>query len=194
MARITARLGMTRYEADEYYRIALDKFDKKKLEEAINNIDLAIDMYPRRAEYHAVRGYFRLQDGTPVEAGEDFDQALAINPYEILANFGKGVIAYNHKDYDQALDYFTKAWAAQPERAETLYYLGLTFHRKRDNVQAKFYMSQAADTYEKTAETDREARKRMRSAEKWLSEFDKLIAEQLKREEVLQPSDGETSS
>ncbi|MEM9951614.1 MAG: tetratricopeptide repeat protein [Chloroflexota bacterium] len=194
MARLTARLGMTRYEADEYYRIALDSFQKKKLEEAINNINSAIDMYPRRAEYYAVRGYFRLQDGTPTEAGADFDQSLAINPYEILANFGKGVIAYNDKEYDEALTYFTNAWAAQPDRAETLYYLGLTFHRQRDNVQAKYYMSQAADIYEKLAENDREARKRMRNADKWMSEFDKLIAEQLKREDVLQPSADDASN
>src|SRR5690606_19624437 len=128
MARLVARLGITRYEADEYYRIALNSYQKKNLDEAVLNLNKAIEMYPRRAEYYAVRAYFRLEDGLPNDAEPDFDYALSINPYELLANFGKGVIAYNHKAYDKALEYFTKAWAVNTERAETLYYLALTHH------------------------------------------------------------------
>lgn len=181
MARLVARLGITRYEADEYYRIALKSFEKKNLDEAVLNLNKAIEAYPRRAEYYAARGYFHLRDGLPNEAESDFDHALTINPYEIMANFGKGVIAYNHKDDDKALEYFTKAWAADSERAETLYYLALVHHRKRDNVAAKHWMSQAADIYEKHSQNDREARKNMRNAEKWMREFDKLIKEAQKR-------------
>jgi len=184
MARLVARLGITRYEADEYYRIALNHYEKKDLDQAVLELNKAIEMYPRRAEYYAARGYFRLRDGLPNEAEEDFDHALTINPYEIMANFGKGVIAYNHKDYDKALQYFTSAWAADSERAETLYYLALTHHRRRDNIAAKHWMSQAADIYEKQSENDRDARKNMRNAEKWMSEFDKLIEEAQKRAEA----------
>lgn len=184
MARLVQRFGITRYEADEYYRIALNAYESKNLEEAVLNINSAINLYPRRAEYYAARGFFRLEDGLPDEAEKDFDQALLINPYELLANFGKGVIAYNRKGYDKSLEYLFKAWAANNERAETLYYLALVHHRKRDNLQAKQWMQQAADIYGKLAESDRDARKSMRNAEKWISKFDKLIEEQRKREEA----------
>ena len=183
MARLVSRLGITRYDADEYYRIALASYQKKNLDEAVLNLNRAIEAYPRRAEYYAVRGYFRLEDGLYEEAEPDFDYALTINPYEILANFGKGVIAYNLKDDDKAIEYFTKAWAADTERAETLYYLGLAYHRKRNNVQAKQFMSQAADIYGQIAEDNRDARKNKKNAERWIREFDKLITEQQKRAE-----------
>lgn len=181
MAGLVSRLGITRYEADEYYRIALASYQKKKLDDAVINLNHAIEAYPRRAEYYAVRGYFRLQDGLPDDAEPDFDHALKINPYEVLANFGKGVIFFEHRDFDIALEYFTKAWAADSERAETLYYLALTYHRKRNNFQAKQFMTQAVDIYSKTAESDKDARKNMKNAEKWIREFDKLITEAQKR-------------
>lgn len=193
MARLVARLGFTRYEADEYYRIALNEYQKKNLEEAILNINSAIEMYPRRAEYHAVRGYFQLQDGLVDEPVLDFDQALAINPYEVLANFGKGVLAFNQDEFENALKYFITAWAADNTRPDTLYYLGLTYHRKRDNVQAKQYMQQAADIYGQSAENDRDARKHMKNAEKWIKEFDKLIKEATKRLKASQATDSSTS-
>ena len=183
MARLVSRLGITRYEADEYYRIALASYQKRNLDEAVLNLNHAIEAYPRRAEYYAVRGYFRLQDGLPDEAEPDFDHALTVNPYEILANFGKGAIFFERKDFDKAIEYFTKAWAADSDRAETLYYLALAYHRKRNNVQAKQFMTQATDIYGKTAEDDRDTRKNMRNAEKWIREFDKLIAEAQKRAE-----------
>lgn len=183
MARLVSRLGVTRYEADEYYRIALASYKKKKLDDAVDNLNYAIEAYPRRAEYYAVRGYFRLQDGLPDDAEPDFDHALKINPYEILANFGKGVIAYDRNHYDIALEFFTKAWAADSERAETLYYLALIYHRQRNNFQAKQFMAQAVDIYSQTAESDKNARKNMKNAEKWIREFDKLITEVQKRAE-----------
>lgn len=189
MARLVARLGITRYEADEYYRIALANYQKKNLDEAVLNINFAIDMYPRRAEYYAARGFFHLQDGLPIKAEPDFDQSLTINPYEVLANFGKGVVAFGNEAYDQALDYFMKSWAADSERAETLYYIALIQHRKRDNLQAKHWMQQAHDKYEILAENDKDARKHQKDAEKWLKQFDKLIAEAQKREEKEQKTD-----
>lgn len=176
MARLVARLGITRYEADEHYRIALDFYKKKNLEEAIHNINAAINLYQRRAEYHAARGYFRLEDGLDPQAQVDFEQALALNPYEVLANYGLGVIAYNRQEYDSAHDYFIKAWAADNQRPETLYYLALTDHRRRNNQQAKTWMEQAHERYQTLAEQDREARKRLKNAERWLKAFDKLIA------------------
>lgn len=180
MARLGQRFGITRYEADEYYRLALQAYEKKNLEEAILKVDDAIRLYSRRAEYYATRGFFRLEDGIDNKASEDFDQALVINPYELLANYGKGVIAYNSEEYEQAFDYLAKAWAADNNRVEVLYYLALVYHRLRNNYEAKRWMQQAVEVYEKVAETDRDARKAMKNAERWIKEFDKLIKEHQK--------------
>ena len=61
-------------------------------------------------------------------------------------------------------------------------------HRQRNNILAKEYMTQVADKYEKLAESDRDARKHMKNAEKWIREFDKLIVEQQKRDAKNQAS------
>ena len=68
-----------------------------------------------------------------------------------------------------------KSWAAENTRPETLYYIALIHHRKKDNYQAVYWMQQVIAQYEPLAENDREARKRLRNAEKWVSEFEKLI-------------------
>ena len=186
MARLGARFGMTRYEADEYYRIAIGHYEKRNLDKAILEMDNAIDLYARRAEYWATRGYFKLEDGLYPEATEDFDRALEINPYEILANYGKGAVAYYSDDFEVAREYFIQAWAADSERPEIHYYIALTHHRQRDNAEAKEWMQQAADIYAKTAEDDKDARKQMKNAERWIREFNKLIKAQQQRDKKAQ--------
>lgn len=175
MARLVARLGVSRYEADEHYRIGLDFYQKKNLDQAITHISQAIDAFPNRSEYYAARGFFRLEDGDDKKAAGDFDLALSKNPYEVLANYGKGVIAYNAKEYEKAQDYFMKAWAAENQRPETLYYLALTHHRMKQNDKALNWMRQANALYIAAPEEDKEAKRRQKNAERWILEFEKLI-------------------
>ncbi len=170
MARVTARLGLTRYDADEYYKLALAAYGKKNLEEAILNVENAIALHPHHAEYHAARGFFYMEDGINDKAKEAFDEALAINPYEMLANYGKGQLAYHDKDWDTALNHFIDAVAADPNRPELHYYIALVSHRKGGNDQALQWMIQAQAGFEKADD------KRSRDAEKWLREFTKLTA------------------
>ena len=76
MAGFVSRFGISRLEADEYYRVALDFYQKNNLDQAIHNINSAIELLPNRAEYFAARGYFRLEDGDPKRAEPDFDKAI----------------------------------------------------------------------------------------------------------------------
>jgi tetratricopeptide (TPR) repeat protein len=147
MARLVSRFGVSRYEADELYRIALDFYQKKNLSEALHKMDAAIQLFPNRAEYYAARGFFRLEDGDNAKAAVDFDLALSKNPYEVLANYGKGVIAYQAKEYEKGLDYFMKAWAAENHRPETLYYIAMILHRQKQNQKALQWMRQAYAIY-----------------------------------------------
>jgi len=182
MARLVARLGITRYEADEYYRIALDFYNKRNLEEALNNLNSAIELNPHRPEYYATRGFFRLEDGLPADKTEpDFDEALKRNPYEMLANYCKGIINYRAENYEAAREYFNTAWAVMPERVETLYYLGLVEHRLMNNRQALAWMQQAAAALEGTE--DRALKRYKRNADKWVAAIEKQLERQIKLEE-----------
>ncbi|GAB4519937.1 MAG: hypothetical protein OHK0046_29530 [Anaerolineae bacterium] len=172
MARIAQRLGLTRYEADEYYKQALDAYNKRKLDEAIIAMEQAILLLPKNSEYYAARGFFYLQDGIINKAQEDFQQALKLYPYEVLAHYGRGMIAYNSRNWDEALAHFNDAYRAKPDRAETVYYLALVYHHKGMNLQAYPLMQQALALFEKTDD------KRKADASRWLRTLEKQAEEQ----------------
>ncbi len=167
MARLTQRLGFARYEADEHYKQALDAFARRRFDEAILSMDKAIDALPTKSEYFAARGFFYLEDGVRDKALADFEQALKLYRYEMLAHYGRGVIAYDDRNWDEALAHFSDAYRADPKRPETLYYLALLYHRKGNNEAAAQLMTQAQDGFD--AANDR----RKGDAARWIKEFQK---------------------
>jgi tetratricopeptide (TPR) repeat protein len=169
MARLTQRLGFSRYEADEEYKLALDAYAKRKFDDAILHMDKAIERLPTKSEYFAARGFFYLEDGVKQKAQADFEKALKIYRYEMLAHYGRGVIAYDDKNWDEALAHFTDAYRADSKRPETLYYLALVYHRKGNNDGARQLMEQALAGFE--AANDR----RKADATRWLKEFQKQL-------------------
>ena len=171
MARIVSRLGLSRYDADEHYKLALAAYKKQNLEEALVNIGQAIELHPRHAEYHAAQGFFYLQDGVKDKAQTAFETAIQHNRYEMMANYGRGILAYQDKNWAEAEAHFSDAWAAMPDRPETQYYLGLVSHRKGDQVQGLAWMKQAEASFEKVGD-----RGRVRDAGRWIRELTKLIA------------------
>lgn len=175
MARLVERLGLSRYDADQYYKQALQAYKKNNLEEAYAQIKLAIQLLPSHAEYHAVQGFFYLEDDVKKKAEKAFDEALSLNPYEMLANYGRGMIAYNDKNWEEAVAYFLDALAAQPTRPETQYYLAMVNHRLRNNTHALQWMQEAKNGFAKAND------KRDRICERWIREFEKLVEEGLLR-------------
>lgn len=166
MAKITQRLGLPRYEADEYYKRALAAFDKGDYDQAIDNLDKAIDVLPTRSEYYAARGYVFLNDGVKEKAEADFEEALKLHEFEMLAHYGRGVLAYKDRNWEDAETAFSRALAVDPERAETLYYLALVFHRQRKNEQALRLMQKAQELFESAGD------KRRTDARQWVREFE----------------------
>jgi Flp pilus assembly protein TadD len=168
MASFNQRLGLTRYEADEYYKKGLAAYEKRNLDEALVNLTDAINALPSNAEYYAARGFIYLEDGIDDKAEVDFAQALKLYPYEMLAHYGRGVIAFREKKWDEALRHFTSAYHANPKRAETLYYLALVYHRTGENANALHVMRQAHALLEAAGD------KRKGDAAKWIKALEKI--------------------
>jgi tetratricopeptide (TPR) repeat protein len=168
MSRVTARFGLSRFEADEYYQLALDAYKKGRYDVAINNLNDAIGLMPNRAELYAARGFIYLEDGVKDKAQADFQQAIKIFPLEMLAHYGRGIIAFNDKNWDEAIAHFTDAYKSDPNRPETLYYLALAYHRKGEHEIARRVMDNAFNAF---TESD----KRKSDAQKWVKEFDKIL-------------------
>lgn len=174
MVNFGGRLGLNRYEADEYYQVALEAFSRSRLEDALQNIGHAINLLPDHAEYYAARGLFYLQDGVEQNAHEDFEAALSHNAYEMLAHYGLGVLAYRAKKWDDALQHFVTAWSIEAERPEVMYYIALIAHRKGDNVRALGWMQSAVSRFERNSE-DRTYARYARDAARWVREFEKIV-------------------
>ena len=170
MPRFSSRFGLTRYEADEYYHLALQAYARKNVEEAIQQMNQAVALLPSLAEYYAARGFFFLEHGAPAEAQRDFDEALRRRPYEMLANYGKGRMAYEGKEWAEALQHFLAAWASQPERPETMYYIALVLHHQGDNVRALEWMEKAQAIFVKVSD-----QAHARQAERWVEELNKIL-------------------
>lgn len=168
MAKLTQRLGLPRFESDEYYKQALALFPKGQYDQAVDNMDKAIEILPR-SEYYATRGFIHLQDGVDEKAKADFEQALKLYRFEMLAHYGLGVLAYKNRKYEEAINHFNSAVAAEPERGELLYYLALSHHRMRSNAAALQWMQKAIPAFEKAGD------KRQGDAMRWVKEFEKLL-------------------
>lgn len=183
MGRLTQRLGLTRFEADEFYKKALAAYQKRNMEEALLNMSSAIAMLPDNAEYYAARGLMYAEDGIDDKARHDFDAAIQRFPYEMLAHYGRGMIAFNQKKWDEALEHFTTAYRIDPQRPETLYYLAIVYHRKGENDNARKVMAVAVAALDAAnpnadALTGADARafeRRRTDANKWLKTFEKLV-------------------
>jgi tetratricopeptide (TPR) repeat protein len=169
MPALNQRLGFTRYEADEYYKRALEAYKKGQFDDAIDAMTDAIELLPTKSEYYAARGFFQLEDGARSEAEADFDQALKLYGYEMLAHYGRGMIAYKDKAWDEAVQHFTTAFRCDPQRGETLYYLALTYLQKQEPAAALNLMVKAQEAFEKAND------KRKSNAERWVRELGRLV-------------------
>jgi len=177
MPSFNQRLGMTRFEADEYYRRALEAYRKSDFDGAIDAMNDALEALPNKSEYYAARGLIYLEDGEMEKARADFAESLRRFRYEMLANYGLGVLEYKANNWDTALQYFLNAHYADQKRPETLYYLALTYQRKGDLVNATNYMVRANEAFEATND------RRKADSGRWLRELAKNLA--AKQDKVL---------
>lgn len=168
MTRLVQRLGLTRYEADEYYRQALELMSAKDpdLRRAILLMNDAISAVPNESEYYAARGLIYYLDGVDDRAAADFEKALSFHPYEMLAHYGLGMVAYRDSRWHEALGHFTNAYRVEPERVETLYYLALTYHHLGRDDYALQVMRQALERFP-------DGDKRKKDATRWMTYLEK---------------------
>lgn len=167
MPSFNQRLGTSRYEADVYYKEALDAYAKRDYDTAAERIRQAIELLPTRSEYHAVLGLILVEDGALDDAAESFKEALRRFDYEMLAHYGLGMIAYRRKHYEEAIQHFLKAFYADQKRPETLYYLALAHYHHGDLVNAANYIALAHARFEETGD------KRRADSAKWIRELER---------------------
>lgn len=69
---------------------------------------------------YATRGQVLARSGKNEEALAEFDRALALDPYNVQALYGRGLIYQAEKQYQQAIEDFTAASGLTPQKVEPL--------------------------------------------------------------------------
>ena len=72
------------------------------------------------AQGHAARGQALAKSGKPEEALAEFDRSLALDPYNVQALYGRGLIHQADTQHEQAIADFTAANGLTPQRIEPL--------------------------------------------------------------------------
>ena len=72
------------------------------------------------AQGYASHGQLLAKSGNNEEALAEFERALALDPYNVRALYGRGLIRQAEKDHQQAIEDFTAANGLSPQKAEPL--------------------------------------------------------------------------
>lgn len=72
------------------------------------------------AQGYATHGQALAKSGNNEEALAEFERALALDPYNVRALYGRGLIRQAEKDHQQAIEDFTAANGLSPQKAEPL--------------------------------------------------------------------------
>jgi tetratricopeptide (TPR) repeat protein len=72
------------------------------------------------AQGHTVRGQALARSGKTEEALAEYDRALALDPYNVQALYGRGLIYQGEKRHQQAIEDFTAANGLKPQQVEPL--------------------------------------------------------------------------
>lgn len=74
----------------------------------------------RDAQGYAARGQALAKSGKTEEAQAEFERALTLDPYNVQALYGRGLIYQADKHHEQAIADFTAANGLTPQRVEPL--------------------------------------------------------------------------
>jgi Flp pilus assembly protein TadD len=151
---------------DRHYERGLYYFTKNKLDQAIADLDEAIQLQPKRAELYTARGLMLLQNSEPEKAEEDFAYALELDLQQWLSYYGRGIHAFENADYTQAIDFFSRAQLVAPDRPEVYYYRAIAFFQIDQKKEAQRDMR-----YSLSLLGEDDARRR--DVQRWLKIFEK---------------------
>jgi len=134
--RVQQRLGLLRADAQAFYERGLQAFAAQNYDDALVDLDAAIEHAPGYAELYTARGWVGLEAGKTKGANEDFTYALKLNRRDWLAQYGLGVLAYNRKAWTEAIDLFTAAQAIAPGQPEVWFHRGTAYYEANDEAKA----------------------------------------------------------
>ena len=130
---------------ERYFERALHQYQMGEFDEALLDVEAAIEANQRYAELYALRGMIFLEQGKTAEALEDFEKTLKMDQRQWAVHYLMGVHEYRSKNIDKALTAFATAQQYAPARSEVLYMLGMCYYRRGELERAKDFVQAAVD-------------------------------------------------
>ncbi len=118
MARQKAHARMDLVNADLASQQARQQFEVGQLDAAIATIDVAIQRFPKKAEYHQLRGRILLEQHKLDDALRAFETASTLDPESAEPHYLLGVLHQRWGDDHTALQSYTSACQNDPSHAQ----------------------------------------------------------------------------
>jgi len=114
-----------------------------KLDDAIKNYTLALDMTPNAVILLLNRAAVYMQTGNMDAAKKDFEKARELDEKEEESRYSLGMLAMDQGDYDKAEAYFNEIRKVNPKSEYANEGLGMMFKEKGDYAKGVVYLSEA---------------------------------------------------
>ncbi|MCH2051341.1 MAG: tetratricopeptide repeat-containing serine protease family protein [Trichodesmium sp. ALOHA_ZT_67] len=134
-------------DAESYYKQGNKHIDREEFEQAIADLNQAIQLNPKYAEAYYNRGIVYLKQGKYDLALADYNQAIQLNPKDAEAYNNRGGVYLKQGKYDLAIAEFNQAIQLNPKLAAPYYSRGLTNKYQRNMEKAISDFEKAADLY-----------------------------------------------
>jgi len=126
----------TAVEAVVYVDRAIIAYQDKKLDEALKELQQALDLDPQSTDALYYQGLVYVALNRAGDAQAAWEKARGLNPADLDVAFQLGVLYFNRQEYDKAEPLLRQVYGPEPTRPNIGYYLGFIEYRKKNYREA----------------------------------------------------------
>ena len=99
------------------FAVITDLVQAEKGDEALAQLSVFLERYPKNALAWVIKGNLHEKNDANAQAKLAYERALKLNPKQVQALNGLGILANKRADYPEAMQYFERAVAVDPTYA-----------------------------------------------------------------------------
>jgi len=123
--------GLAEWNIDLWIRLAGLLFDNGKYDEAIKQLNLALENFPDHFVLNLIMGLSYSQEEMPEKAEPFLKKAAELNPNDFTASYAYGFVLNQLKKTDEALKYLNRTLKIDPNNAQIWGTIGMIY----DNME-----------------------------------------------------------
>lgn len=132
-------------EAEKYYENALKKFEDKKRDEALAELENALKIFPEYFLALEKIGYEYLAKGKFAESESAFTKAFEVNPKSFSAKSGRGIAEYKLGKKQEAVKTLEESIALNQSAANSFLFLGKIYRELKEFEKTETNLKKAKE-------------------------------------------------